>query len=151
MALQEFVIIRTYLPVDGGQAFATFDDMLKACPALGKILALIDRSGPVGVLGNYRSVFELQYGFEGFTPESGAKPTKGQLNKKEAVRSVVLTTYLASARDTGALDAFVDELAEAHPWEHPVIEVIGASSVRVWAAAKQKRRPQRVSVNRRIR
>ena len=97
----------------------SWNDALKAAPSLGKIADFLGKTNPVGQLGNYDGVFELQIGFEGYTPREGSNPTHGAANQQSVVCSLTLTTSLTGSDE--ALIDFISGVSEQHPWEYPVI------------------------------
>ena len=125
MPIQQGTLIKVYLPLDAPvTGKIEFSGLNEICPSLQACLSLLGRSQPVGVLGTYSSVFEIGFGFEGFRPEAGADPRLGSIGKQEVTSSICFTTYHLGGDEKGAVDAFVFELSNIHPWEHPVIEVM---------------------------
>lgn len=100
-------------------------------PGLQAIIDLISKTEGVGRLGVYDNCFELSPGEEWFIPGEGSHPTKGSLGKATAVKTIVLTTY-AVGLSLAKIEAFLDRVVEAHPWEHPVIECLRPSNASVW-------------------
>jgi hypothetical protein len=88
-----------------------------------RILAVIRGKNPLGDFGLYRGVFEATLGIEGFMPTAGAVPTVGQAGVSSLSPTVSITTYLDAGTPAAAVDAALDALLAAHPWEIPVIEL----------------------------
>jgi hypothetical protein len=98
-------------------------DAIERDPVAARMLAIIRADNPLGDFGRYRSVFEMSFGLEGFTPTADAAPTLGQVGTHALSPTAVITTYLDVQAEPAALDEFIGLLAAAHPWETPVIEV----------------------------
>ncbi len=101
-------------------------DVLKAAPALQGILDFLAQAHPFARLGRYDGNFEIQLGFEGFTPRVGSNPHFGQADEKSVLPSLTLTTFVTERVDTGKIEKFVDGIRANHPWEHPVIVITEA-------------------------
>lgn len=95
----------------------------KACPALSDILDYLAQAHPFARLGKYDGNFELEIGFEGFTPRVGSNPTHGQADVKSRLPSITLTTFVTERVTDSLLADFITEIRKRHPWEHPVIIV----------------------------
>lgn len=76
-----------------------------------------------GSIGPYRSVFELSMGRETFVPGPGADPAAGTLDKRASLGTIMITTYVSGETGAQRIAELVAMLAEAHPWELPVIEL----------------------------
>lgn len=100
-----------------------WDDVQKACPALTDILDYLARAHPFARMGKYDGNFELEIGFEGFTPRVGSNPTHGQADVISRLPSVSLTTFVTERVADETLEEFISEIRRRHPWEHPVIIV----------------------------
>ena len=92
-------------------------------PASAAMLAIIRADNPLGDFGLYRGVFEVAFGLEGFIPTAAARPTLGGAGAAALSPTVIITTYAAADADPGAVDAAIEALVRAHPWEIPVIEL----------------------------
>ncbi len=116
-------VVRVHCPVSAvglarlqaGDGAAIADE-----PALAAIVALVRGSDVLGAIGGYRGVFELGFGLESFVPGVGTTPVTGRIGQAEVVPGVVVKSYAAIGTDLGPVLAAI---AEAHPWEVPVIEV----------------------------
>ena len=93
-------------------------------PRAAGVLALIERSPDLGNFGRYKGVYEIGFGAEAFTPEPDARPTVGAAGKRTLSPTAAITTYVPSAISTARLVAWLAAVADAHPWEVPVIDVI---------------------------
>ncbi len=102
-------------PLQAGDGAAIADE-----PALAAIVALVRGSDVLGAIGMYRGVVELGFGVESFVPGEGAVPATGRVGQPEVVPCVTVKSYAAAEADLGPVLAAI---AEAHPWEVPVIEV----------------------------
>lgn len=100
-----------------------WNDVQKACPALDDILNYLAQAHPFARLGKYDGNFELEIGFEGFTPRVGANPTHGQADTQSRLPSLTLTTFVTERVSDADLNKFVDDIRARHPWEHPVIVI----------------------------
>jgi hypothetical protein len=132
MMFEEAISITTYLPLDSmpeGNVF-DFSTLCGACTTLPKLLALLNRSSPIGCLGQYSSTYELSIGIEGFTPMPGAHPTQGNIGVPESVASICFKTYVPGDTEQHSIEKFLQSLVEIHPWEHPLIEVSRVNLVR---------------------
>lgn len=119
MTFETFNLIRVSLPKEGHSK----KDLLQ------QVVALLQRSAPIGVMGNYAAVYEMNDSTEGFTPLEGANPTLGASGKNETCNASMFTTYAPVGTPEPVLEKFLTELSAIHPWEHPVIEVFPA---RLW-------------------
>lgn len=96
---------------------------LERDPAAGAMIAVIRADNPLGDFGLYRGVFEASFGLEGFIPAASARPTLGTAGAASLSPTVIITTYAAADADLVVLNAAIEALVRAHPWEIPVIEV----------------------------
>jgi hypothetical protein len=88
-----------------------------------KVLGVIRGDNPLGDFGLYRGVFEVGLGIEGFTPTERAVPTAGQAGANALSPTVRITTYVDPRAPAREVQAALDLLVAAHPWEVPVIEM----------------------------
>ena len=102
-------------------------EALELDPVAAAILAVIRAPNPLGDFAEYQGVFELSIGLEGFTPAPGAQPTVGTRGAHTLSPTAIITTYFRTGADPGAVEAALDALLRAHPWETPVIEVTDAA------------------------
>jgi hypothetical protein len=61
----------------------------------------------------------------GFTATAAAQPTLGQVDAQTLSPTAIITTYVDASADGAAIDAALEALVRAHPWEIPVIELSG--------------------------
>jgi hypothetical protein len=108
---------------------------LAADPVIAPILAAIEAHPEFGDFGAYGGVCEFTVGVEAFTPGTGADPTLGVPGQRTLCGTVTLTTFVADETPEIRLEALIDTLAAAHPWELPVIEV---DTVRLYARITDK-------------
>ncbi len=99
-----------------------FDAALRD-PASARLLKIIEDSYELGNFGTYRGVCELALGYEAFTPAAGARPVLGSEGKRSATPMLTITTFVPGDVPEVRLAALVADLAAAHPWELPVIEI----------------------------
>jgi hypothetical protein len=92
-------------------------------PASAPLLKIIENSSDLGNFGTYKGVCELALGFETFTPTAGARPVLGADGTRSVTPMITITTFVPADVPEARLTALVAELAAAHPWEVPVIEV----------------------------
>jgi hypothetical protein len=119
-----FKRIRTYLPLPNGQPANTSAQALEAaCPCLKEVLALLHASDPIGRVGQYAAVYGASVAAGGSLPLPGSNPVGAEINAMESACAVSFSTYAAASVPLEAIQAFVERLAELHPWEHPVIEI----------------------------
>ena len=76
----------------------------------------------VGQIGNYESVYEIDFGFEGYRSRQGAAPHLGNIGERVLLGKAAVVTYVARDCGQDILDRLVVDVAKVHPWEHPVIE-----------------------------
>jgi hypothetical protein len=127
--LSDFFRIKIYIPIlsnspspDGN---VILEQDVNANRDVAAILNLLKTSHPVGTVGNYSSVYELEASIEGYTPEANAQPTLGESGQVTQIRTIALITY-AAVEAYSAVEAFATAVAALHPWEHPVIEIVKA-------------------------
>lgn len=101
-------------------------DVSSCAPSLEGIVDYLRQSYPFARLGNYDGNFEIEIGFEGFTPREQSSPTHGQEGKPSILPSLTLTTYVTERVDDERLESFLNGIRERHPWEHPVMIVSAA-------------------------
>lgn len=117
--------IRIHCPVEAGthRALIAGDTAaLNRDPVAGPMLAIIGANEVLGTFGLYRGVVEIGVNFERFTPTGAAVPATGTAGATSTVPSVTLRTYVADEADAAQVEAAIDALMAAHPWEVPVIE-----------------------------
>lgn len=118
--------IRIHCPVASETLAALMAGDLEAIerdPTSAAMLAIIRADNPLGDFGLYQGVFETAFGLEGFIPAVGARPTLGAAGAATLSPTVTITTYAAAEADPAAVNAAIEALVHAHPWEIPVIEV----------------------------
>lgn len=92
-------------------------------PALAAMFAIVRGDNPLGDFGLYRGVMEVSPGWELFTPTATARPTAGTAGENAVSPTVVLTIHLPHDAPQDRIDAAIDAILRAHPWEVPVIEL----------------------------
>lgn len=123
MKLKLYTFIRIYVPMAAKHASAEHDEPIDSDQNVLSVLSAMARYSFFGRLGNYTGVYEASSGKEGFHPLEGANPAEGNIGETSSLNSVCLMTYLPDNLSEDKLIAFLVDVAEAHPWEHPVIEV----------------------------
>ncbi|MFG2576915.1 hypothetical protein [Streptomyces sp. NPDC048481] len=98
-------------------------DALRADPSFAALLRVLETSPGLGDFGLYDDVFEVSLGAEGFTVRPGARPSLGSVGGRVLSPTLAVTTYVDAAVDDDALTQVLARLADAHPWEIPVIEL----------------------------
>lgn len=93
-------------------------------PAFAQLLSIMKADNPLGDFGDYQAVTELAPGWELFRPGGEARPTLGQAGQSQVSPSVMVTIHVPAEAEGAALDAALDALIAAHPWEVPVIEMV---------------------------
>jgi hypothetical protein len=96
---------------------------LEADPSLAALLEILRAENPLGDFGAYQAVAELAPGRELFRPGPAAQPTLGEAYRDEHSPSVMVTIHVPAETAGPSLDAAIDALMAAHPWEVPVVEV----------------------------
>ena len=91
--------------------------------AFARLLAILGADNPLGDFGIYQAVTELAPGWELFRPGTQASPTLGKPGQPQISPSVMVTIHVPGDADRDRLDAALDALIAAHPWEVPVIEL----------------------------
>jgi hypothetical protein len=132
--------LRVHWPISGttfaqlakGKASAFRDD-----PGIAHLLQALTQFRELGDFGNYKHVFESGLGFEGFTTAEGANPTLGRVGEQTLSPTFVFTTYFDASLEDAAIERFMRQIVEIHPWEVPVIELTGPISVSSSALAPQ--------------
>lgn len=97
---------------------------LEGDPSLAKLLAVLRSGGPLGDFGAYQAVAELAPGWELFRPGPQANPTLGEAGRNQHSPSAMITIHVPADADPAQLDAAIDALMDAHPWEIPVMEIV---------------------------
>ncbi|MFI5963366.1 hypothetical protein ACIA8J_14445 [Streptomyces asoensis] len=98
-------------------------DALRADESFAALLRIVETSPELGDFGVYGDVFEASLGAEGFSVRPGASPSLGSVGGRFLSATLAVTTYVDAATDDDTLARLLDRLAEAHPWEVPVIEL----------------------------
>ena len=133
--LHTFLRLAVYIPVedaDDQDAKFTEASWLMESGSVRTILRILQNTGYAGTIGTYKTVAEISAGLETFVPTESSQPSHGSAGTAAVVPSARLVTYLPSSTPAGELSRLADEIAAAHPWEHPVIEV---DTVRLWMPA----------------
>jgi len=103
--------------------------VLEGDPSIAPILTLIKEHPAFGDFGHYTCVCEVTVGLEAFTSGHAASPTLGTPGKRTASFTATVTTFVSESVDEPTLYALIDDIAAAHPWEVPVIEL---DATRLW-------------------
>ncbi|MEU8575153.1 hypothetical protein [Streptomyces asoensis] len=98
-------------------------DALRADESFAALLRIVETSPELGDFGVYGDVFEVSLGAEGFSVRPGARPALGSVGGRFLSATLAVTTYVDAAADDDTLARLLDRLADAHPWEVPVIEL----------------------------
>ncbi|MEU5633206.1 hypothetical protein ACH47C_22745 [Streptomyces rishiriensis] len=98
-------------------------DALRADESFASLLHVLEASPELGDFGVYDDVFEVALGAEGFTIRPGARPSLGSVGGRVLSSTLAVTTYVDAAADDDALAQVLARIADAHPWEIPVIEL----------------------------
>lgn len=98
-------------------------DVLRDDESFASLLRVLESSPELGDFGVYGDVFEVALGAEGFTVRPGARPSLGSVGGRFLSSTLAVTTYVDAAADDDALTRVLARLADAHPWEIPVIEL----------------------------
>ena len=120
------LMLRVHVPVEAEtcRAVAQGDGAaVDRDPALAAMLAAIRADPLLGDFGLYRGVVEISAGLESFMPTDAARPVSGTAGDVSVSPTVILTTYIADDAEEGAVEAALDRIVAAHPWEMPVIEL----------------------------
>lgn len=118
--------VTVYCPISAATFAALVRGEFEAAqrdPASAPLLKIIENSSELGNFGTYKGVCELGLGYEAFTPAAGARPVLGADGRRSATPMITITTFVPGDVPDARLNALVSELAAAHPWEVPVIEV----------------------------
>ncbi|MDX3113636.1 MULTISPECIES: hypothetical protein [Streptomyces] len=118
--------IKVYWPVAEATLAACAQgdlDALRADGSFASLLRVLEASPELGDFGVYDDVFEVALGAEGFTVRPGARPSLGSVGGRVLSSTLAVTTYVDAAADDDTLSQVLARLADAHPWEIPVIEL----------------------------
>ncbi|MFD9392241.1 hypothetical protein ACFWBB_16405 [Streptomyces sp. NPDC060000] len=118
--------IKVYWPVATATLTACAEgdlDALRADESFASLLRVLETSPELGDFGVYGDVFEVAIGAEGFTVRPGARPALGSIGGRFLSSTLAVTTHVDAAVDDDALTRVLARLADAHPWEVPVIEL----------------------------
>lgn len=110
----------TFSQLATGKAAVFEDD-----PGIAALLRALGQFRELGDFGNYKHVFESGLGFEGFTTAEGANPTLGTVGEQTLSPTFVFTTYFDAGLEDAAVERFLRQIVDIHPWEVPVIELTG--------------------------
>jgi len=130
--------LRVHWPISGttfAQLATGEADAFRNDPGIAALLRALAQFQELGDFGNYKHVFESGLGFEGFTTAEGANPTLGRVGEQTLSPTFVFTTYFDASLADAAVERFMRQVVEIHPWEVPVIEVTGPISVSSTALA----------------
>ncbi|MFF5187536.1 hypothetical protein ACFY30_27870 [Streptomyces sp. NPDC000345] len=118
--------IRVYWPVahttlaaaTAGDTGAVRDDA-----SFASLLRVLESSPGLGDFGLYDDVFEVGFGAEGFTTRPGAAPVLGRVGGRSLSPTLTFTSYIDAGASDEELTRILARIADAHPWEVPVIEL----------------------------
>lgn len=119
--LAEMTMLTVYAPCERVPQSLQYEDIIAACPAVARIVAQIQKSPLLGRVGRYGGVFELSFGYEGFTPLEGSNPRQGKTGASETVPAIALRAFARCAPDDARLVREIDAICAVHPWEHPAL------------------------------
>jgi hypothetical protein len=119
--LNTFFRITIYIPIEDASHAA--DSLIVTSESVQPILRVLGTYELAGAVGTYKAVAEISTGIETYTPTESSQPASGAAGSPSVVRSARLVTYIPSLVSIEELSSLTDEIAAAHPWEHPVIEV----------------------------
>ena len=119
--LREFIRVAVYVPVDETSAGSGL--AVSSAAAVQEILRVFSEFDFAGRVGTYKAVAEISGGAETFVPTEDSAPVHGVASFASTVPSARLVTYIPAGTPGKEVDRMVGEVASAHPWEHPVIEV----------------------------
>lgn len=125
--------ITIHIPIDKSELYDPKDpsSVLATSEPLKSIIALLQRSAPIGRIANYDGVYELSVGFEGFTPASADRLDAGT---NAIWNSAELVIYCEPEVLEADINAFLLEVLALHPWEYPMIEVANSDGIRLWTS-----------------
>jgi hypothetical protein len=118
--------IKVYWPVDTATLVACAEgdlDMLRSDESFASLVRVLEATPELGDFGVYGDVFEVAFGAEGFTVRPGARPSLGSVGGRFLSSTLAVTTYVDAGVDDDELARVLARLADAHPWEVPVIEL----------------------------
>ncbi|MEU4874420.1 hypothetical protein [Streptomyces sp. NPDC021608] len=98
-------------------------DALRSDESFASFLRVVETSPGLGDFGVYDDVFEVSLGVEGFTVRPGARPALGSTGARSLSATLAVTTHVDADADDDALARILAHIADAHPWEVPVIEL----------------------------
>jgi hypothetical protein len=119
--LQDFFRLAIYIPITETDDRSNPD--VASTDAVQVILEIFRGCNFAGRVGAYDAVAEISRGAETFVPTTSSSPTQGEVGVPSNVETARLVTYIPTATTREALDRLLEEIASAHPWEHPVLEV----------------------------
>jgi hypothetical protein len=122
--LKAFWKIKIYVPnILSPESRAIEEISQKTARVSSKIITAIRSIPGAGEVGKYSGLYEVDVGFEGYQPEKGASPRYGKIGEGAIIGKSTIITYLDRVRGERVLDDLVNAIVNAHPWEHPVIEI----------------------------
>ena len=120
----EFWKITTYIPIIDTPLERSLESIASnGLQYVEKIKASIHSIRGVGEVGDYKEIYELDFGFEGYRPTVLAAPRYGRPGEEIILGKVAFTTYLAQTCQEEVLNQLIAAIKLVHPWEHPVIEL----------------------------
>jgi hypothetical protein len=121
--LQKFWKVTIYVPIVEDAHNTSLDRLVALAPKqVERIVQAAQSVSPVGRVGNYDSIYEVDFGLEGYRPTKGAAPRYGSIGQHTVLGKAAVVTYVN--RDCGEeiLRQLVEAVRAVHPWEHPIIE-----------------------------
>lgn len=126
VALRQARAIRVAWPVSLEtlqRLFAGEAAALDCDESLATLRNILDADNPFGDFGAYQAVAEVTPGWELFRPGPAAKPTLGTSGQRAVSPSLTITIHVPAEALEADVDAALERLLAAHPWEVPVIEI----------------------------
>jgi len=119
--------------IDQGLIMLDKEQIINDCPFLKGAVELLLNYDPIGRVGNYKGVYELSTAIECYTPDDGSDPGEGTIGVEELMKVITFTTYCDKRIvNDNQIEIFINKLAEIHPWEHPVIQLHGNGTIKMW-------------------
>lgn len=137
MPLAQLKTITVYIPIKGdtskldpsfevgrsGYQHSDLQAIYDFCPDLKPIYEILLKEKEVGHMGDYAAVCNMAITYESYIPGDGSNPTAGNKNQPSLVKSLKFTTFAEERVLDASIERFAKHVINAHPWEHPVIEI----------------------------
>ena len=144
--MKEYWKIKAYFPVielpedmlvwsfkDRWYILKNKDDVLKSSPVLNDAYELLLECDPIWRMWTYKWVFNLTEWLECFTVDEWSNAPKWKIWETPFVNVFIFETYFDFNETTNEqLENFTKKLAELHPYEVPVIEIIDKKWIRMF-------------------